>query len=64
MAWRWSGVRVEEKLIPTKDYDAKNQAKADGWRYEVTYDDDVCLFVRAKSDAPEVGYCGLAGAPQ
>lgn len=63
MAWRWAGPQVQEQLIDSKDYAAKDAAKAEGWRYEVSYDDGKDLFIKALSDAPNVGFCGLSGAP-
>lgn len=61
MAWNWAGHQVQEQLIDRNDRAARDAAKADGWRYEVSYDDGKDLFIKALSDAPQVGFCGLAG---
>jgi len=63
MAWNWAGHQVQEQLIDRNDRAARDAAKAEGWRYEVSYDDGKDLFIKALSDAPKVGFCGLAGRP-
>lgn len=59
MMWRDAGQRLETKI--TNEW--VSYSPPVGWRYVVSYDDGNSKFERALSDAPLVGYCGLAGGP-
>lgn len=64
MAWRWGGHQTEERRIDSNAYDERDAARAEGWRYVCSYDDGRCLFRRALSEKPKVGYCGAFGKPE